>query len=647
MKIFIYSLLALISVVIFFQYYIFSLGLIILLIYLIFNNKIIFNKKDLLFLMLIVITFSFRSYISIVNNHTTLENKTGNFSLEVVDKLEINGDYLKTFGYINNEKVIVNYKLDNEKEKEYFKNNFLGGTLESRGVIEDISLPKNYYQFNFKKYNEDKQIYKKYTILNIYKIDKNIKNNYLKLVNIKNNIVKNSTQNLLSNKKGYIEALIFGERSNIEKEDLDIFKNLGIIHLLAISGLHIGILMFIVYKFLDLFKVSKEIKNLLILIILPLYSFIVGFSSSVMRASLMIMIFLLLKKMKIDSLGSICITFSLMLFYNPYYIKDIGFIYSFSITFCLLLSNDFINSINQKIKQVFKVSLIAFLSSIPINISYFYSINIGSIISNVIIVPYFTIIIFPFVLFSYLFYCINEYFYYFLIEPILNFLFYILDKLLEIAKIFSFKINIGNLNYIYIYIITLLSIFLLLLLNKKQYKQFFLISLAFILLIYTLKYVSNKNVAEKIIISNKEVYFLRDNSNTLLVNTSDNLHFNYKDYRKKEKNYDIINEYENLLSYEGISKFENLLLTLKSSKSVGFASILIAKNKIKKLIIIEDIIYNEKILEIINIAKFKNINIKILKQNEIYYFSNFTLENKKDKVNISNKNKNYEISKDI
>lgn len=210
MKIFIYSLLALISVVIFFQYYIFSLGLIILLIYLIFNNKIIFNKKDLLFLMLIVITFSFRSYISIVNNHTTLENKTGNFSLEVVDKLEINGDYLKTFGYINNEKVIVNYKLDNEKEKEYFKNNFLGGTLESRGVIEDISLPKNYYQFNFKKYNEDKQIYKKYTILNIYKIDKNIKNNYLKLVNIKNNIVKNSTQNLLSNKKGYIEALIFG-----------------------------------------------------------------------------------------------------------------------------------------------------------------------------------------------------------------------------------------------------------------------------------------------------------------------------------------------------------------------------------------------------------------------------------------------------
>ena len=532
--------------------------------------------------------------------------------LRINDRVDINGNYLKGVGYINNEKVLISYTLQNEDEKVFFKKKFYGGKVFANGNIEELKEKTNFYSFDYKKYNENRGVFKQVKLNQI----KNIKSEDSIVDKIKSIRAKMSlkiSNEITFDKSGYFEALILGDKNYLQREDVNAFKKLGISHLLAISGLHLGLLISIIYYILQKLNFTSNLIDNIIIIILPCYMGISGFSPSVIRAGLMIIVYLILRRKNIANIDSLLITFLIMTIINPLYIFDIGFELSFFITFSLLMSTEYIKKSKNKLQSSLMISVISFLASMPILISNFYTVPYISVLSNIILVPIFSIIIFPLVVCSYIVFLLSTTIFNILCKPLLNLVFYIFDEIQSILLRVQ-SIRIGNQNIYVIIAIYLIILFILICLNKNKYK----VSLCGLATIVSFLAVNNtfnssKDLFEKLEVGKSQVYYLKENGVTTLINTSNNLENFYSDFRKKDRVYDIINEYDSLLNYEGRNKIDYLILTSTKKGEIGFAETLIGKGIIKKVVILD--IHKEKFNDLINLAKFKNIDVLVLKEN--------------------------------
>ena len=606
-----YSLLALGAILLNFNLVVSMLCIIIFLL-ITWKNKNLNARKAIICLIVFLVFFIRGAYIQKNNTSKLMNVENRDLVLRINDRVDINGNYLKGVGYINNERVLISYTLQNEDEKVFFKKKFYGGKVFANGSIEELKEKTNFYSFDYKKYNENRGVFKQVKLNQI----KNIKSEDSIVDKIKSIRAKMSlkiSNEITFDKSGYFEALILGDKNYLQREDVNAFKKLGISHLLAISGLHLGLLISIIYYILQKLNFTSNLIDNIIIIILPCYMGISGFSPSVIRAGLMIIVYLILRRKNIANIDSLLITFLIMTIINPLYIFDIGFELSFFITFSLLMSTEYIKKSKNKLQSSLKISVISFLASMPILISNFYTVPYISVLSNIILVPIFSIIIFPLVVCSYIVFLLSTTIFNILCKPLLNLVFYIFDEIQSILLRVQ-SIRIGNQNIYVIIAIYLIILFILICLNKNKYK----VSLCGLATIVSFLAVNNtfnssKDLFEKLEIGKSQVYYLKENGVTTLINTSNNLENFYSDFRKKDKVYDIINEYDSLLNYEGKNKIDYLILTSTKKGEIGFAETLVGKGIIKKVVILD--IHKEKFNDLINLAKFKNIDVLVLKEN--------------------------------
>ncbi|MCS0542771.1 ComEC/Rec2 family competence protein, partial [Aeromonas veronii] len=192
-----------------------------------------------------------------------------------------------------------------------------------------------------------------------------------------------------------------GERTNIASEIENSYQSLGLIHLLAISGLHVSLMTGMFYFLCIRFGMTREITAISLLCLLPAYIFIAGGSPSVIRSVLMSM--LLLASMMWWKKGSIldvisfaCMT---MLLFNPYYIVNIGFQLSFLVSASLILSSRAIfKYYPTTIASLFVVSLLSQITSMPVLLFHFYEFSLLSLPLNMLYVPLYSVVILPFAL---------------------------------------------------------------------------------------------------------------------------------------------------------------------------------------------------------------------------------------------------------
>ena len=606
-----YSLLALGAILLNFNLIVSMLCIIIFLL-ITWKNKNLNARKAIICIIVFLVFFIRGAYIQKNNTSKLMNVENRDLVLRINDRVDINGNYLKGVGYINNERVLISYTLQNEDEKVFFKKKFYGGKVFANGSIEELKEKTNFYSFDYKKYNENRGVFKQVKLNQI----KNIKSEDSIVDKIKSIRAKMSlkiSNEITFDKSGYFEALILGDKNYLQREDVNAFKKLGISHLLAISGLHLGLLISIIYYILQKLNFTSNLIDNIIIIILPCYMGISGFSPSVIRAGLMIIVYLILRRKNIANIDSLLITFLIMTIINPLYIFDIGFELSFFITFSLLMSTEYIKKSKNKLQSSLKISVISFLASMPILISNFYTVPYISVFSNIILVPIFSIIIFPLVVCSYIVFLLSTTIFNILCKPLLNLVFYIFDEIQSILLRVQ-SIRIGNQNIYVIIAIYLIILFILICLNKNKYK----VSLCGLATIVSFLAVNNtlnssKDLFEKLEIGKSQVYYLKENGVTTLINTSNNLENFYSDFRKKDKVYDIINEYDSLLNYEGKNKIDYLILTSTKKGEIGFAETLVGKGIIKKVVILD--IHKEKFNDLINLAKFKNIDVLVLKEN--------------------------------
>ncbi len=187
---------------------------------------------------------------------------------------------------------------------------------------------------------------------------------------------------------GLMKAIILGDRLDIEADVYTLFKNAGIVHIIAISGLHISILASALMLILS--KLGKNFARLSVLTGLAVYAIFTGGAPSVVRAVIMMYILTIgnILGRDYDIISSCSLACILLLLYSPCYIYDAGFQYSFMAVYCIGMTLDILQRYNIKNKYISAliVSIAVCYGVKPITLHYFGYINFTDFIVNIITV---------------------------------------------------------------------------------------------------------------------------------------------------------------------------------------------------------------------------------------------------------------------
>lgn len=204
-------------------------------------------------------------------------------------------------------------------------------------------------------------------------------------------VAENSTDKATAS---FLYAMTVGDKQFMDAEYKDAFAVNGTAHLLAVSGLHIGILAGFFLKIMSKFKLNYWWKLGIIIPILLGYSAMCGFSASVIRASLMLVIYLISKAIggRNDILSTISLSAIILLLIQPYNLFDIGFLMSYSAVIGIIMISKpvismFTKVLPAKLASVIGVGLCANIGLFPIMLSFFGCTSLIFIITNLLCVP--------------------------------------------------------------------------------------------------------------------------------------------------------------------------------------------------------------------------------------------------------------------
>ena len=351
-------------------------------------------RREAIILMIIVATIG---YLNIKNKENNFNNKYKDTNkIEAIVKVKSNikeSEYSKSF----TGKVLKSYSrenITNTKLNIKFNSNIQlnkGDIVKLIGEYEDTNYYKNEGNFNYRNYLKKDNIYGNLKVSKIEIVKKN--NNIINNLNIQ---IKEKIKNNYSNQTAnFIETIILGDKTNLSDIVKEEFSNSGLSHLLAISGMHIAIIILISNAILDHIIKNYKIKNILLLIIIIIYATIINLSSSSARAIIMAILHIISKLIykKDNFLVNISLASLILLIINPYNLIDSGFQLSFiaSLGIVIILPKIEKLELKNKILKYIYVSLLVSISAniliLPIIINTFKKISLSMFLIQIIITP--------------------------------------------------------------------------------------------------------------------------------------------------------------------------------------------------------------------------------------------------------------------
>lgn len=217
------------------------------------------------------------------------------------------------------------------------------------------------------------------------------------------------SKNLKPTQASIFSAMILGDRSRIPASLRRLFIQTGTVHILAISGLHVGIVIFILGLFLKVLRLRRRARYLAITLLLIFYCLLTGARPSVIRATIMAIVLLVgfLLRREIRLSYSLVLAALIILMVNPRQLFNLGFQLSFiSVISIVYLSPIIKNLCNLKFNlrnhknrflkffiSALSVSLAAWLGVFPLVIYYFKIVSPIAVLANLVVVPYLALVI--------------------------------------------------------------------------------------------------------------------------------------------------------------------------------------------------------------------------------------------------------------
>ena len=524
----------------------------------------------------------------------------------IVYKKKINND--KTAFYIKGkEKIVINYY------QELLEDINLGDEISVSGKIKVPSNNTVPNQFNYKRYLLNNNIFYTVTAKSVTKTANNTNVIYYLKGKINERIDKITYTN------EYLKIFILGDTSSLDEETSKSYQQNGVSHLFSISGMHISLFAAIILYVMKRISYNNYYNYSIVISFLIFYSLLIGSSPSVIRSLTMYVLFAINKlfNLKIKNLDIMCFVLTIMLIINPYYLYNISFQYSYLISFSLVLFSYKLKNIKNKIMKSLYTSFISFLVSFPICIYNFYQVNVFSIILNIFLIPFVSIIIFPLSLVCF-------------IIPKLSVILNIFTSILQFISLTIYKYKIGQIVFS---------------------KPSIIIVLIYYILIYLFIY-NKKNIYLLIIIVSHKLYPLIDSSFTVTyldVGQGDSIFIKYPHNQGNilidtggivNSDYQVaINKTIPYLKSFGVTKLDYLILTHGDYDHMGDSNVLVNNFKVK------NVVFNcgpintlekelNKLLKEKQIPSYYCINKISIKNNKLEFLNTKHYDNENDNSNV-------------
>ncbi len=195
-------------------------------------------------------------------------------------------------------------------------------------------------------------------------------------------------------------ALLLGYKENLDKDIQKSYASAGAMHVLAVSGLHVGILYLLLSRILNLFKKFKNTRLLIALIIilcLWFYAIMTGLSASVMRATTMFSFIVIgdrLMNQKVSIYNTLAVSAIILMVINPYIIYQVGFQLSYAAVVGIVYLQPKLNKLFYSRYKIIRaiwaitcVSIAAQIATFPLSLHYFHQFPTYFFISNLVVIP--------------------------------------------------------------------------------------------------------------------------------------------------------------------------------------------------------------------------------------------------------------------
>lgn len=354
---------------------------------------IIIFKKDRAYLLLVllslIVSINYSSHIKDRYKYIEEINQMDILEIRVSGKLGEKEDYTSYKGKVLGlDGFYIRLNLVGEKN---FK---LGDVILVRGQVKQLRANGNPKLYNEKRTNLSSKIYGRMTIEDGDIIStQNTSKIYEKLkLKFEDYVLDTYKGNLNERNSGLMEAIILGRSYSLEEVSLENYRYLGLGHVLAISGLHIGIVYLFLEMALKIFQVKKDKRIVIQLLIIWSYGYLVNFPPSIIRANIILTVSLIgfLFEEPVDPINIIFLSMGISLLINPFYIFSLSFQLSYLAYFSLvyiyrrLASVSFLrNSLFNKTLPIIGV----ILGTLPIQAYYFNRFNLLTILANLVIGP--------------------------------------------------------------------------------------------------------------------------------------------------------------------------------------------------------------------------------------------------------------------
>lgn len=282
---------------------------------------------------------------------------------------------------------------------QYYSLFKLGSRCTVKGKLNSPSQARNPGQFDFQKYSLQQGISSQIIISSPEDMQCTGASPLHSIYSFRMKLMDHIDMTFSGYTSAWLKGLVFGDDSSIDEDVSDLFKKWSLSHLLAISGLHVGLVVGLLYFLLvKLNIVTREGAQWLLICFLPIYALLAGGEPSVKRACGMVLLFIILNKIKLrfSVTDTLSIVFLLLIVSDKFIVYHAGFQLSFAVTFGLMLSRSWFGQSDSRFVQVLRVSFVSQLMILPLQLAYFSTFQPLSILINVLAVPYFSLFVIPF-----------------------------------------------------------------------------------------------------------------------------------------------------------------------------------------------------------------------------------------------------------
>lgn len=320
---------------------------------------------------------------------------------EVLKPTTYQHKYVGTVTSLDNEPVAGDILINVNKDSLLQRRYGVGDRLFIRSLIQDTPKPKNPYQFDYGKYLQRKGVYGQLSISNTHILRSTTSGQGVR-VGISR--FRESVQHKLASyaftpdQLAVINALILGQRQGIDREMSEQYAAAGMMHILAVSGLHVGIVLLLLRLLtrpISGYRL-RFVRSGIIIVLIWLFAILTGLSPSVLRAATMFS-FLeasTLMGTKKETHNALIASAFVLLLFDPLLIYQVGFQLSYAAVIAILWIQPWLSKLitikNKMVKTVWdtaSVTTAAQLGVMPLSLFYFHQFPGLFLVSNILIIP--------------------------------------------------------------------------------------------------------------------------------------------------------------------------------------------------------------------------------------------------------------------